>query len=290
MPWWRRHDDGAESRPLERPGVPAPRPGNTARPPAEQPDSVPDASGWAGADTGTPDPWAELSGWPTVAEWPAEYDERLAAPHIDTVTSSGWTSTPPLDTVTSSGWTDISAPDRAAGLTGTAWPSEAEIAASVLDRAERAGLDVVGTDRVTPAAVEAVTMSRLVDSLRRLGIRYLTDPDGNLLALWERHAVLFALEGPESDILVMRARALATVPPEWADRTFASLNEWNRTRRFLKAYVGDPTERGQLPLYAEMQVPLIPGAHDGLLDELVDCAAAVSGAWADWLHDEGAVL
>ena len=42
-----------------------------------------------------------------------------------------------------------------------------------------------------------------------------------------------------------------------------------------------------LPIYAEMQVPLISGCHEALLAELIDCAAAVAVAFVDWLHDEG---
>jgi hypothetical protein len=133
-------------------------------------------------------------------------------------------------------------------------------------------------------------MTRLAAALDRLEIRYLTDGDGSLLAMWERHAVLFTLEGPEDEILVIRARPHGTVPPDWADRAYRVVNEWNHSRRFCKAYVGDPTERGQLPIYAEMQVPLISGAHDPLLVELIDCAAAVAVAFVDWLHDEGGLL
>jgi hypothetical protein len=142
----------------------------------------------------------------------------------------------------------------------------------------------------TEACVETVTMTRLAAALDRLEIRYLTDGDGSLLAMWERHAVLFALEGPDDEILVIRARPHGTVPPDWADRAYRVVNEWNHSRRFCKAYVGDPTERGQLPIYAEMQVPLISGAHDALLVELIDCAAAVAVAFVDWIHDEGALL
>ena len=80
------------------------------------------------------------------------------------------------------------------------------------------------------------------------------------------------------------------MPPDWADRSYRVVNEWNHTRRFCKAYVGDPTERGQLPIYAEMQVPLCAGAHDALLVEMVDCGAAVSSTFVEWLHDEGALL
>jgi hypothetical protein len=123
-----------------------------------------------------------------------------------------------------------------------------------------------------------------------LDVRYLADGDGSLLAMWERHAVLFTLEGPEDEILVIRARPHATVPPDWADRAYRVVNEWNHTRRFCKAYVGDPTERGQLPIYAELQVPLGAGAHDALVVELLDCGAAVATTFVDWLHDEGALL
>ena len=144
--------------------------------------------------------------------------------------------------------------------------------------------------RNRPPSRCTVTMRRVGDSLDRLEIRYLTDNDGSLLAMWERHALLFALEGPDDEILVMRGRPHATVPPDWADRSYRVVNEWNHTRRFCKAYVGDPTERGQLPIYAEIQVPLLSGVHDALLDELLDCAAAVTTAFVDWLHDEGALL
>jgi hypothetical protein len=140
------------------------------------------------------------------------------------------------------------------------------------------------------ATVTTVTLARVAAALDKLDIRYLTDGSGTLIALWERHAVLFALEGPDDEILVIRARPHMTVPPDWADRSYRVVNEWNHTRRFCKAYVGDPTDRGQLPIYAEMQVPLGSGAHDALLVELVDCAAAVALGFVDWLHDEGALL
>ncbi|GLW30888.1 hypothetical protein Areg01_38280 [Actinoplanes regularis] len=138
--------------------------------------------------------------------------------------------------------------------------------------------------------IEQVSLARIGKALDLLDIRFLADGSGSLLAMWERHAVLFTLEGPDDEILVMRARPHATVPPDWADRAYRVVNEWNHTRRFCKAYVGDPTERGQLPIYAELQVPLAAGAHDTLLVELLDCGAAVATSFVDWLHDEGALL
>ncbi|MFG1608810.1 YbjN domain-containing protein [Actinoplanes sp. NPDC049265] len=138
--------------------------------------------------------------------------------------------------------------------------------------------------------VQPVTLDRIGKALDLLDIRFLADGGGSLLAMWERHAVLFTLEGPDDEILVMRARPHSTVPPDWADRAYRVVNEWNHTRRFCKAYVGDPTERGQLPIYAELQVPLNSGAHDALLVEMLDCGAAVATSFVDWLHDEGALL
>jgi hypothetical protein len=151
-------------------------------------------------------------------------------------------------------------------------------------------LDCIPVGSVPVVPVRPVDLQRLTDSLDVLDIRYLADGDGSLLAMWERHAVLFTLEGPEDEILVIRARPHGTVPPDWADHAYRAINEWNHTRRFCKAYIGDPTERGQLPIYAEMQVPLRSGTHDALLVELVDCAAAVATTFVDWLHDEGALL
>ena len=141
-----------------------------------------------------------------------------------------------------------------------------------------------------PQQVAPVTLERIGKALDLLDVRFLADGGGSLLAMWERHAVLFTLEGPDDEILVMRARPHATVPPDWADRAYRVVNEWNHTRRFCKAYVGDPTERGQLPIYAELQVPLNAGAHDALLVEMLDCGAAVATSFVDWLHDEGALL
>jgi hypothetical protein len=139
-------------------------------------------------------------------------------------------------------------------------------------------------------AVAPVTLERVVAALEQLDIRYLSDGDGTVLAMWERHAVLIALEGPDDEILMMRARPHATVPRDWADRAYRAVNEWNHSRRFCKAYVGDPTDRGQLPIYAEVQVPLLSGVHEALLLELLDCGVSVSQGFVEWLHDEGCLL
>jgi hypothetical protein len=172
------------------------------------------------------------------------------------------------------------------------WPWRGEQSGSPVGELARGEAGSTVTDDACDDAgrIAPINLVRVAEALERLDIRYLTDGDGSLLALWERHAVLFALEGPADEILVIRARPHATVPPDWAERSYRVVNEWNHTRRFCKAYVGDPTERNQLPIYAELQVPLAAGAHDALVVEMLDCGAAVATSFVDWLHDEGALL
>jgi hypothetical protein len=139
-------------------------------------------------------------------------------------------------------------------------------------------------------AVEPISSDRIAAALDELDIRYIRDADGDLLAMWERHAVLFGIEGPVDEILVIRARPHATVPGDWAQRAYEAVNEWNHTRRFNKAYVGDLNDLGQLPIYAEVQWPLITGVHQAQLVEFIECAVSVSECFVSWLHDEGALL
>lgn len=139
-------------------------------------------------------------------------------------------------------------------------------------------------------AVTPISLGRVRSALDRIDVRYLSDPEGSLLAMWERHAVMIALEGPADEILMMRVRPHATVPRDWADRAYRAVNEWNHARRFCKAYVGDVSERGQLPIYAEVQVPLVSGLHEALLVELLDCGVTVAHGFVEWLHGEGCLL
>ncbi|MFC4336761.1 type III secretion system chaperone family protein [Salininema proteolyticum] len=134
--------------------------------------------------------------------------------------------------------------------------------------------------------VKPLSGERIIEALQALGIRYLVDDRGSLVALWERHVMQLRTEGPDEDILVLRCRAYQTVPAEFHMRAYQAVNEWNRTRRFLKAYVGEPTESGALPVFGELQVPVRPGISPALLEEFIDCATAVSGAYVEWLEGE----
>ncbi|MDA1358004.1 YbjN domain-containing protein [Glycomyces luteolus] len=149
-------------------------------------------------------------------------------------------------------------------------------------------LEQIAADAVAQEADEAAPLDseRIIAALKSLDIRYLVDENGGIVALWERHIVQVRAEGPDADILVLRARAYQTVPREWAERGYAAMNEWNRTRRFLKAYLGEPTESGALPVFGEIQVPVRPGITTALLEELIDCGTAISGTFVEWLEGE----
>ncbi|HEV7823390.1 MAG TPA: YbjN domain-containing protein [Mycobacteriales bacterium] len=168
---------------------------------------------------------------------------------------------------------------------GDAMHDAPEPVSAVLD--EPAAVLDVDPDAMVPCGVD---MDRIKESLRRLEIRFLTDEDGDVLALWEDHSLLFSLEGPQSTVLVVRARADETVPVEWESRALASVNEWNRSRRFLRCFLGEPESGGTMPVYADQHMHLGPGIHDALLDDLLDCLAVVSCSWVEWLHDDGALL
>jgi hypothetical protein len=150
--------------------------------------------------------------------------------------------------------------------------------------------DDTGRPPVAASQPMPLTLDRIKATLQRLAIHYMDDRGVAAFALWERHAVLFTLEGPEHEILVMRARPHGTVAPEQADRARTATNEWNRTRRFMKAYIGELTDRGQLPILAEMQLPLKSGITDEQLTELLDSAAHVAMGLTDWLHGDGKLL
>src|SRR5947207_1489431 len=75
--------------------------------------------------------------------------------------------------------------------------------------------------------VSSVTMERLSAAMTRLEIRYLTDGDDSMLAMWERHAVLFTLEGPGS-----RPRARSKPPGTCpAGRGIRAPARWCPSRR-----------------------------------------------------------
>ncbi|MCG5447605.1 YbjN domain-containing protein [Micromonospora hortensis] len=138
-----------------------------------------------------------------------------------------------------------------------------------------------------PTPSSKLSTERIAEALDMLEIRSVKTEDGELLAMWDRHAVLFTVEGPDGEILVSRASPHATIPSDAVERAYRVMNEWNATRRFMKAYVGEPTRRRQFPIFGEMQTPLGAGIHSALLIELLDAAAAVATSLVEFLYEEG---
>ena len=99
--------------------------------------------------------------------------------------------------------------------------------------------------------------------------------------------MLFALEGPDDEILVMRARPHATVPPDWADRPTAWSTSGTTPAASARRTSATPPSAASCRSTPRCRCRCASGAHDALLVEMLDCAAAVATTFVDWLHDEG---
>lgn len=165
--------------------------------------------------------------------------------------------------------------------------------------------DAIGPDEDPSLAVRPVTWARLGESLDRIGLPWRLS-DGHLVTVDEWHATRFALEAtdPEDpdqadaeitpdtagEVLVVRVQAKDGVPADWEPRALTATNEWNRTRRYLRAYLGPQRSDGQLSVLADLYLPIGTGLHDPLLDELLDSAAVAGQAWTTWLHNDALLL
>jgi hypothetical protein len=148
--------------------------------------------------------------------------------------------------------------------------------------------------RVDPLEARPVTLGRVRESLDRLGHGAQVDGARRLVIPGVRASLWFTLSGGgpadrEPAMLSAQAVAHARVPFDWEQRALAAANEWNNTRRLLRCCVGMPAG-GALPVTADMYVPLGPGVHDALLDELMECVAVSAQAWVDWLHDDAMLI
>jgi hypothetical protein len=122
-----------------------------------------------------------------------------------------------------------------------------------------------------------------------LDIRSSPTESGSLLAMWERHAVLFTprVDSDGRDPRDAGPARTSTVPPDWADRAYRVVNEWNHTPPLLQGLRRRPHRARPAADLRRAAGPADSGRHDALLVEMLDCGAAVATSFVDWLHDEG---
>lgn len=149
--------------------------------------------------------------------------------------------------------------------------------------------------RVDPLEARPVTLGRVRQSLDRLGHGSTADGTRRLLIPGHRASLWFTLTGgqpndAEPAMLSAQVVAHTRIPLAWEQRALTAANEWNNTRRLLRCCIGDAVEDGTLPITADMYVPLGPGAHDALLDELMEYVAVSAQAWIAWLHDDAMLI
>ena len=144
------------------------------------------------------------------------------------------------------------------------------------------------------AIVEPFQRGMLESFLRRRQLRYLTDQDGDVHVSFgydpnQGCSLRFLLmaAGSKENILAVRVWSDKRIPrSEWG-RAVMACNTWNRENRWPKAYLetddGD-TDTGAISL--DLDIPLAPGIHQELLDEILDVMFFGGGSFWEWAHKE----
>ena len=136
------------------------------------------------------------------------------------------------------------------------------------------------------------------DHLDRESLKYEIDADGDFHLVFAppvegapQLGVWITAEGTNGDILVIRVRGDALVPKTLWPETTSLCNQWNRDRRFPKAYLYVPDEPetlfGQITL--EGQFPLAAGCTQPMVDEFVSTIITTSMAFWTWMAERSSL-
>ncbi len=128
--------------------------------------------------------------------------------------------------------------------------------------------------------------------LKARDVRYLTDQDGDFLVQFAAEDAIdvgiqirLMVTGEEQDIYSLAAIGDRQFrQPEWRD-CILSCNEWNRDRRWPKAYFQErDDDRGLIVLDAHFL--LGPGLHQELFNTFTDSVLAGAFQFWEWLLNE----
>ncbi len=136
------------------------------------------------------------------------------------------------------------------------------------------------------------------DHLERQQLTFETDSDGDFHLVFAppregspRVDAWITAEGTNGDILVVRARGEALVPKTLWPETMALCNQWNRDRRFPKAYLYVPDEPeslwGQITL--EGQFPLAAGCTQPMVDECISTIITTALGFWEWMSERSSL-
>ena len=137
--------------------------------------------------------------------------------------------------------------------------------------------------------IQKFSKTLIETTLKQLEIRYLSDADGNLIALFNAAtsdpvALVFGATGLNSDILHIGLEVYNSIDKDLYPRLMEICNRWNATRRWPKACLAVTGDQGSV--VASMEVPLSSGVHVDLLDELIRHGISPSLEFSEWVLDE----
>lgn len=119
---------------------------------------------------------------------------------------------------------------------------------------------------LVPAVPAPVDGDRVVESVRRLGVRYFVDDEGDVGIPWRFVTVHTLFQ--DSRALQVRGTWQRMADTEHLAALRALVEEWNTTRIGPKAYV-TVSDEGAVRLHGEVTYPLAAGMTDAQLDDFI---------------------
>ncbi|NJP05672.1 MAG: YbjN domain-containing protein [Chloroflexaceae bacterium] len=145
------------------------------------------------------------------------------------------------------------------------------------------------------SVVEPFSLAMVERYIQKRGWKFLRDQDGDYrvdfaysdergcsLSLW------MIAEGAESEIYTVRVYSDKRIPRDDWMHVIRLCNEWNRDRRWPKAYLHAPSDEEMLtaPVHLEYQIDLETGIHQELLEHLTESILSSSHAFWMWMAEE----
>jgi hypothetical protein len=146
--------------------------------------------------------------------------------------------------------------------------------------------------------VQKFTRDLIANYLRRRGLKFLVDSDGDFLVQFAYSetigcelSMLLMAAGPRGDVYAIRLLSNKRIPKEERDRILRLCNTWNSARRWPKAYLHIPDSSPDAPgeIRLEADLCLEKGVHQELLDDFTDTILLAGHAFWEWAHKEHGV-
>jgi Putative bacterial sensory transduction regulator len=136
--------------------------------------------------------------------------------------------------------------------------------------------------------VVPIDQSLIANYIKSRGWRYLTDSDGDMLVNFSADAetdewsVYFMLTGQNKDIYQLSIQSRKTYPKSQWPQIVLVCNEWNKNRRWPRAYLDIPDKEGVTETHVILDtcIDFEKGVHQELFEDFTN--TILSGAMRFW--------